>query len=377
MVTRSPRDLRCLALAGGVILALACGHTDPFSTPPFSTDQPFDPTPPARLTFNEGADREASWLPDGSGILYSSQQLGRGDADVCLAELPPGGGSQRLLICDAGGAAGDIGNGAEWAVVAPDGALALVKASWTIGGTNPGSEAVAVAPGLDPLTAADVQHIPYAIPGEPEHTGVQALRWQAPGELVFVGGLVAFRSPCSTCGGDTIVTGLKVATLDVSRAGTSPVAVAGTDFASGVSTGGSSDEIYFTVSGDSRVFRRRLSTGDTQVAHDFGTAGIARDVHVGGGRLAAIVGGRVAFSTDPVLGPVQWDSGGIVHVLDLATDADAALAAGALLYRRPALSPSGDRVVAEGYPLVITGTGTDVPDTTVSRAGDLFLFMTP
>jgi hypothetical protein len=327
-----------------------------------------------RLTFNEGADREPSWLPDGSGILYSSQQLGRRDADVCVAELPPTGGSRRRLVCDAGGPAETIGNGAEWAVVGTDGALAYVKASWTVGGTNPGAEAVAVASTLDPLAAADVQPIPYAIEGEPQHTGIQALHWHQPGTLVFVGGLVAYRRPCPTCVLDTIVSGVKVVTLDVTGAGGGPVALPGTDFASGVSPGGSSDEIYFTVGGDSRVFRRTLSTGQTTVAYDFGSAGIARDVSVAGHRLAAVVGGRVAFSADAQLGPVQWDSGGIVHVVDLSSGAHAALAPGTQLYRRPALSPNGDRVVAEGYPLVIVG---EVPDTTVSRASDLYLFSTP
>jgi hypothetical protein len=83
----------------------------------------------------------------------------------------------------------------------------------------------------------------------------------------------------------------------------------------------------------------------------------------------------VSFSVDPLLGPVQWDSGGIVHVVDLATDADAALDAGNRLYRRPALSPTDGRLVVEGYPLVITTF--PAPDTTVSRAGDIFLFTTP
>ena len=72
MVTRSPKDLCGLALVGSAILAIACGHTDPFDAPPYGTNQPFDATPPARLTLNTGPDRCASWLPDGSGILYSA-----------------------------------------------------------------------------------------------------------------------------------------------------------------------------------------------------------------------------------------------------------------------------------------------------------------
>ncbi|MGN6391594.1 MAG: hypothetical protein ACTHM9_05020 [Gemmatimonadales bacterium] len=378
MAHRPPRDLHRLALATGVILASACSHTDPPTAPPYTTDQPLDPTPPARLTFNVGADREPSWLPDGTGILYSTQQLGRGDADVCLAELPPTGGSQRRLVCDAGGSAATVGNGTEWAVVGPDGALAFVRASWTIGGTNPASESVAVAPSLDPLTASDVQHIPYTIPGEPQHSGIQDLRWVGAGVLVFVGGQVDYRPSCFGCAAvDTTVRGLKVATLDITQAGNGPVALPGTDFASGVSGGTSSDEIFFTVAGDSRVFRRTLSTGETAVAHDFGGAGIARDVDVAGGRLTAIVGGRVGFALDPQLGAFQSDSGGIVHVVDLGSGADVALEPGAQLYRHPALSPADGRVVAEGYALVITGNDSGIPDTTVSPASDLYLFAAP
>ncbi|HET7469948.1 MAG TPA: hypothetical protein VFJ81_09755 [Gemmatimonadales bacterium] len=374
MVTRSPKDLRPLATVGSVLLAFACGHTDPFSTPPFTTDQPFDPTPPVQLTLNQAADRSPSWLPDGSGIIYSSQQLDRPDADVCLAELPPTGGTQRRLVCDLSRLGSDTSNAIEAPVVAADGRLAFLKASSSIGGTNPSRERLAVAPTLDAANATEVQAVPYTPPGEPSRSGVQALRWLDPSHLIFVGGLATLRRACVTCVLDTIVTGFKVDILDLAG-GTVPTPLPGTDQASGVSVGQSGDEVYFTLSGDSRVYRRAISSGETAVAHDFGSAGIARDVHVVGGKLAAIVGGRVTFAVDSLLGPVQWDSGGIVHVVDLATDADISLTPGSRLYRRPSLSPAADQLVVEGYPLIITTFPS--ADTTVSRAGDIFLFTTP
>ncbi|HET6577394.1 MAG TPA: hypothetical protein VFG66_03680 [Gemmatimonadales bacterium] len=390
MVAGSPTDLCRLALAGGAFLALACGHTDPFSAPPFGTTQPFDPSPPVRLTLNESADRGASWLPDGSGILYSTQQLGRPDHDVCLAELPATGGSQRRLVCDLSGSGDDSTNAIESPVLSPDGRLAFVKASGRIGAVSPDREAVAVAPGSDVSGAANVQPIPYTIPGEPRHNAVRQLRWQGADRLVFVGAHVAYRVPCQNCVMDTITSGLKLGVLDLSAAGATVSGLPGTDFASGVSRGPTDDEIYFTLGGDSRVFRRVLSTGATDVVYDFGPAGIARDVDAAAGRLAAVVGGRVAFSVDPELGPTQWDSGGIVHVVDLASGADAVLESPAS-FRRPALSPAGTEVVAEGYPLVIapkldpkTGqpvlnplTGNPLTDTTVARAADLYLFGAP
>ena len=375
MVTGSPRDLRRLALAA--LAAFGCGHTDPFSTPPYGTTQPFDPTPPVRLTFNAGADRSASWLADGSGIVYSAQQLGRPDKDVCLAELPPGGGTQRRLVCDLSRLGSDTNNAFESPAVAADGRLAFLKASGSIGGTNPSREGLSVAPTLDAANAAEVQRVPYSVPGEPARSAVQALRWLAADRLVYVGSLAALRQACLLCPLDTIRTGLKVDLLDFSQPGTLPAPVPGTDYASGVAVGTSSDELYLTVGGDTRVYRRVLSTGETAVVHDFGAAGVARDVHVAGSRLAAIVGGRVAFAVDSVLGPVQWDSGGVIHVVDLGSGDDVALAPGARLFRRPALSPAGDRLVAEGYSLIITPRTTGPPDTTVSRASDLFLFTTP
>jgi hypothetical protein len=120
------------------------------------------------------------------------------------------------------------------------------------------------------------------------------------------------------------------------------------------------------------------------VAYDFGPAGIARDVHVTGNRLTAVVGGRVHFANDPTRGPTQWDSGGIVHVVELSGGTDTPLTGlGPLeLYRRPRLSPGGTELVAERYPLNLfevrgpDGTLIRV-DTVVARTGDLYLFGQP
>jgi len=382
MVTGAPKDLCCLALAGGVLLVLACGHTEPFSTPPYGTTQPFDPTPPVRLTLNTGPDRGASWLPDGSGILYSAQQPGRPDFDVCLAELPPDGGRQRRLVCDLLRADSGLTNAFESPTAGTDGRLAFVRASGSVGGANPSSEALAVAPGLDASNATDVQRIPYTLPGEPPHSGITQIRWLSENRLVYLAEGVVYRRPCFLCPLDTIPTGLGVALLDLSPPGASPIVLPGTTFASGSSPGPTSDEVYFTLNGDTHVYRRVISTGDQSIAYDFGAAGIARDVHVAGGRLTAVVGGRVNVVPDATLGQIQWDSGGFVHVVDLASGTDETLDDEPHLFRRPVLAPTGDQVVAEGYPLIITktfdpSTETTIVDTTIGRSGDLFLFSAP
>jgi hypothetical protein len=151
--------------------------------------------------------------------------------------------------------------------------------------------------------------------------------------------------------------------------------VPGTDFASGVSAG-AGDEIYYTLNGDPRVYRQALSTGAVTVVHDFGVAGAARDVHVVGSSLAAVVGGRIAYGVNPAFGPTAWDSGGVLHLVDLQTGEDVILDP-AGLYRRPQISPTGSALVAEGYPLILTTLPGGEVDTIVDRRGDLYLFGQP
>jgi hypothetical protein len=87
-----------------------------------------------------------------------------------------------------------------------------------------------------------------------------------------------------------------------------------------------------------------------------------------------VVGGRVSFAIDPLIGPTQRDSGGVVHVVDLDTGVDLALEDEARFYRHPALSPNGAQIVAEGYPII---TSPGAPDTTVGKSPDLYLFGAP
>jgi hypothetical protein len=172
---------------------------------------------------------------------------------------------------------------------------------------------------------------------------------------------------------DTIRTGQDAVWLAVDGTPASPQVIAGTEDASGVSPGSNEDEVYYTLGGQSRVFRQSLTSGAALVVHDFGAAGIARDVHVVGSRMTAVVGGRVAFGVDPSIGPTQWDSGGTLHLVNLQDGSDVTLD-GPGLFRRPQISPSGNAIVAEVYPLIIDPVTND---TTVSRDGDLYLFGQP
>ena len=360
-----------LALA---CLSAACSHSEPFSNPQ-GTDAPFDPGPPARLTLNPAHDGNPAWLSDGSGILYSTQQLTRADDDVCLAELPPTGGSHRRLLCDIPGEKTTT-DAAQSPAAALDGRLALVGAgNGSLGGTSPVFIGIALSPTLDARDAQTVRSLPYAPGGGVLQDYAGHLRWLSPERLVYVGQqFEAVRAcPEEGCPLDTLIVGTEVTLLDVSGPTAAGTAVPGTTQATGVAPTEDGAAILFTLPNDTRIYRRVLSSGDVGVLHDFGPAGIARDVHASGNRVAAVVGGRVAFGAHPSAGPVQWDSGGILHVVNLDSADDVVLETPGRLYRRPAVSPDGSSIVAEGFPLVITGTASD-SDTTVSRSGDLYLF---
>jgi hypothetical protein len=354
---------------------IGCGHTEPFGARTFDTDQPFDPTPPVQLTLNRGPDRRAAWLPDRSAILYSTQFLDRRDNDVCLALLPPGGGRQRALTCELSPVGSQLTEALESAAPTADGRLAFVAATSPVGALAPDVQGLVLATVQDPASRRTLLPIPYPISPGRVHRGLSQLRWLSPTRLLYLGEAVTIVSPCPLCEQDTLRSGLDAVVLDIDGVA-SPQAIPGTEVASGVSPGSSEDEVFYTLGGDTRVYRRLLSTGAVTVVHDFGAAGIVRDVHVVGNQMAAVVGGRVNFAIDPLLGVTQWDSGGTLHVVNLRDGSDMTID-GPGLFRRPQLSPTGAGIVAEVFPLIVSFNPDESSDTIVSRVGDLYLFGQP
>ncbi|MDF3052335.1 MAG: hypothetical protein K0S19_440, partial [Geminicoccaceae bacterium] len=69
----------------------------------------------------------------------------------------------------------------------------------------------------------------------------------------------------------------------------------------------------------------------------------------------------------------QWDSGGVLHVVDIASGSDVTVD-GPGLFRRPQISPSGTALVVEVYPVIVSD---DPPSAIVDRRGDLYLYGLP
>lgn len=350
----------------GVLVAVAalaaCAHGDPFDGSTGGAVGPFASIGfPTRLTYNRGHDQDASWLPDGSGIVYTAERYGVGEGDWCLMVLPPTGGSAVRSQCVHRAEAADSVNALRAGAVGPDGRVAFVRESSPRHQLSPRFRELVVGafgtPGAAEA-AGVISAVPYTLPGVPTHNDVGQVRWLDAYRLVYRGDVAGYTRACSGCVWDTVASGRNLVLVQLGAGGPVRVVLPGTEYATSVAVRGP-DEILFTRGGDARVYSLRLSTGDTATVWAFG--GVARGVQIAGDRLVAVVGGPVTFDYDVGLrDSMQTDGGGFLLIVDLAAGVEGVVDQFSL-YRNPALSPDGRRLVVE----------------TVARAPDLYLFDLP
>ena len=228
----------------------------------------------------------------------------------------------------------------------------------------------------EPSSARVLLAVPYTAEDGRLHSGVGEIRWLADDRFVYLAQRLIYQG--STFFPDTFLTGLGVVEVALAGGAANRRLVPGTLWASSVSAGDDGDTIYYTVGGDSRVYRQSLSSGAVAVAHDFGEAGIARGVQVRGSRLDAVVGGSVRFADEGELEMVQRDEGGYLRIADVSAGSSEVLAASAdTLFHRPALSPDGKRVVAEAAPFAPVHVGPSSEFNAPNHRHDLWLFDLP
>lgn len=328
---------------------VACEHGTPFRPDSYGSDRPLVAGSPRRVTYNRGDDRAPAWLADESGFFYSLERTDRVDRDRCLGLLPPDGGRLTRVACDRSLTA-DSTNVLTEPAPEPHGRLIYLVAGSRPSDLAPDTRTLVLGTVLDPMAAQRLVTFPYVAPDTQRHDAASQIRWLDSTTVVFLAERIGYRRLCQGCPIDTLRSGIDIVRLRLNGPAVALDVVSDTRSASSVARGESDDVIYYTLAGDSRVFRRALSSGAVSVAYDF-AGSIARDVQVVGGRLLAVVGGNVSFAYDSLLGfAVQRDGGGSLHVVDLASGTDGVLPAGGLLFRRPALSPSGRRVIAEAAP---------------------------
>jgi hypothetical protein len=347
-----------------LLLLCACAHSAPGPTEDQGTGGPRTTTPPIRLTYNLGRDLAPAWRADGRGLLYAFQRPGPSDLDGCLAELPPGGGTRRLEKCALEDFAGDSVNLLGSPAISAGGRLAWVQARSPIGKVSPASAEIRVGS----LTVGDpgtiVQALPYFAQSGNGHVTISHLHWLGETALIYVGDDVQYIKPCQGCKLDSLVIGQEIARLDLAAANLVSV-IPGTAEATSVWPSADGLTIYYTIAGNSRVFRQLLSTGAVTTVHDFGPAGTARDASLSDSVLAAIVGGRVTYGPVSPIGQVQVDSGGILYHVNLATGVETPLGVPGKLFRSPALKPGAQQIAAEAV------------DAAAPLIADLYLFDAP
>ena len=355
--------------------AAACDHSKPFAAGEPDDRGPFAPGSAARVTFNVADDRTVSWLPDGSGFIYSTEREDRADHDRCLAIQPPGGGTVMRYACHRVPGYDDTTDVWESPAVNRDGGVAYLRVTSRIGRQKRDFAEIVLAPLDDPTDATTIVAIPYTATDGRLHTSAAEIRWLAPDRFVYLAQRLIFQG--STFFPDTFVTGLGIMEVDLS-AGAARRLVPGTLWASSVSAGDDGDTIYYTIGGDSRVYSQSLATGAVAVIHDFGDAGIARGAQVRGNRLVAIVGGSVLFQDEGVLEMVQRDEGGNIYVADLSSGSQTLLAAySETLFHRPAISPDGEGVVVEAAPWAPVHVGPSSEFNAPNHRHDIWHFDLP
>jgi hypothetical protein len=297
--------------------------------------------------------------------------------DRCLAELLPTGGTLFNTVCPVSVQSLDSLDTFYEPASSPTGRLLFLREASQPLGITAMNSALMLSDGSDPLAATVIQPYPHTASNGKIHQGIAQIRWLTDTRAVYLAQKVLYLSACGSCPTDTVRTGIEVVQLDLSGPAPTSSIVPNTDDVSSIDATADPDQIIITRNGDSRVYQLTISTGNTVILHDFGTGKIVRDAQVRGNRLYAITGGRISFVVDPVLGSVQKDESGQLVTVDLSTGNSSPMFVTDRLFRRPAVSPGGDHLVAEGFEAIITQCGPSCADTTISKVADLWLFDLP
>jgi hypothetical protein len=308
--------------------------------------------------------------------MYSSERQDRADHDRCLTVLPAEGGTILRQYCPTDLIQNDSTNLLESPAVSPGGRIFYHQVISWIGQQKLGASSLRLGNSNDPVPAPRLLWLPYTAPNGKIHSSIRSPAWTGPTTLVYLAEMLFYEG--STFYPDTFFTGLDVVRLDVGQGTPVLEVVPGTDYASSVSVTSESGVIYYTLGGDSRVYRRDLTSGAATTVFDFGAGNIARDVTLSGTHLVAVVGRSVVYQFETAhSGYVQRDEGGDLHFVDLRTGSDVVFATDSVLFRHPVFSPDGRRVVVEASPFAPPHTQPRSDYNATNHRDDLWLFEVP
>lgn len=326
----------CLAFLGG------CGHTEVGSFAPEVRESAFGAAEPLRLTYGGGATPQWSASPDQVAYAFGRDVNAVGDLAWCVGSLPATGGSRRSELCDTDPAARDTSTiVTAWPAPSADGRWIFEQRRFNRYGIQFRAGLIlrdAVAGTANAL----VLPVPFFAGGKPQG-GISHPAWLDPDHLVLVGrGVIRSTN-------DNVNSGQEIFTFAPAEGLAGLASVPGTIWASSLDLSPDRDTLYYTLGGDSRVYRRALATGAVDTLFDFGALGIVRDVRVRNGRLIAVVGGDVTWGPHASLGMAQYDNGGPIYSVDLPAGAPVLVSQSYDQYLHPALAPDGGHLVAEQF----------------------------
>src|SRR6478609_2943925 len=244
-------------------LLAGCSHSELPVPEDHGTDLPFQPGDPLHLTYSPGNDRTAQWAPDGAHIYYAFDEIKVSAVSWagCVGPISGTGGRRGAPICETDPSYVTRPAFPTWPTASAGGAVSFWR---QIPGAAalPGKSDLVIRPVGESSALESVLLVPYFEPVQGRsHQGVAFLQWLGNDSLIFVGqGVVKSTN-------DNVSTGMEIVILDPADGvdGLSPVS--GTQWASSVAVGGNNDTLYYTIGGDSMVYRRVRSTGVTDTIY--------------------------------------------------------------------------------------------------------------
>ena len=290
------KDRIAAAAALAAVAALtACDHAQPFGAPNLGPNVPFSTSFPRQLTFNPLGDVQPAWLPGDSGIVYSLS-VGAPTNDHCLGILPPGGGHLTATICHNSPYLADSTYALWLPAPGPQlGRFAYQRDRSGIGAFAPNASELVLATLQAPDSGRVLLQFPYTTPDGSFAGGMRDLQWLSGGTLVLRAGALTFTGPPLTV--DTLFTPVAIDRVDLVGPTVVLSTVPGTSGATSLATDTVS-AMYYTLPGDSRVYRLADGAPSPTVWYDFGAAGVPTLIRVAGDGgsgsvLVALVGGTL------------------------------------------------------------------------------------